>query len=1121
MEDGSKETNDAEKLRITLSSGLNKPISDNFVKTLTNFYSKNHSLSKFVNYTKVLGFPNEDFSKEIYSLLEQLPSEQLSSEPCNDHKKPKLEQNPPKPTKSAPQLSLSFDDDLDLPPSEPKPKPSFKFKKIKKEDALRIKGVESEKEVQTPPKGDRKEDRQRDKSITDNAGDQRQNHISKQPVTQKENINTPSNEFHESLNASLKNELDIDNDREWYMTDEFGQNTGEINTELEQETYSLPSRKPFKPRPKRKLNVNETGGGFDSTTGEYYDLDHQNSYLNDVSKVSIMAHFFIPPFLEDSKDYLTVNLTQNNSGVFTKGIASDFNPIKNPNSELGIAAKQGSLVVKERRSKKERAQQAKDRSNLTGTQLGNVLGVDDSTEADNSKHQPEIKDERPSVAIIDNQRKSLPVYTVRSQLLQFISDNQITIIIGETGSGKTTQLTQYLYEEGYGSNIISNKPRRIIGCTQPRRVAAMSVAKRVSDEMNCPLGDDVGYAIRFEDKTTFDKTVIKYMTDGVLLKELLVDPNLDNYSCIIMDEAHERSLSTDILLGLLRLLVQRRKDIKIIITSATMNADRFTTFFGNSPQFTIPGRTFPVEVFHTSPGSNDYVETAVKQVITVHLSNINENKESDGDILVFMTGQEDIEVTCEMIQEKLDELEDVPPLDIFPVYSTLPSDLQKKIFNKTNNKRRKVVVATNIAETSLTVDGVKYVIDSGLVKVKVYNPKLGMDALQAIPISVANAQQRSGRAGRTGPGVAYRLYSEKECNEQMNLTPVPEIQRTNLNNVMLILKSLRVSDVNKFPFLDPPPKDILSYSLYDLWSIGALNNLGELTQTGLIMNQFPMEPSLAKLIILSVKPQFHCSQDIITIVSMLSVPNIFHRPKERAAEADSVREKFAIAESDHLTLLNVYNQWETQLKKPKMTLAKLAFWCGKNFVNNRSLLRARDIKNQVLLIMKKLKFPVLSSKNDDDIRRCICASFYNQAAKLLKMNLSLSGQAEYIHLRHNFMRMYLHPTSALNGGTDLAPAFVVYHELILTTKEYMSCVTSVDPMWLLEYGYVFYDMASGQKSKYLEEIDFNYIDKDSFQASLDKDRVKYKQLMDVKIGKQHNGEDNGNRIKKVNRFKGI
>ncbi|KAI7868445.1 P-loop containing nucleoside triphosphate hydrolase protein [Spinellus fusiger] len=430
----------------------------------------------------------------------------------------------------------------------------------------------------------------------------------------------------------------------------------------------------------------------------------------------------------------------------------------------------------------------------------------------------------------------------------------------------------------------------------------MSVAKRVAEEMGVKLGDLVGYTIRFEDQTS-DKTLIRYMTDGILLRESMSSPDLDQYSAIVMDEAHERALNTDVLMGILKKVLARRRDLKLIVTSATMNANRFSQFFGNAPCYYIPGRTFPVDTMFSKTPCEDYVDSAVKQALSIHLS------QPTGDILIFMTGQEDIEITCQVLEERLEQLDDPPPLAILPIYSQLPADLQAKIFQRAENNARKVIVATNIAETSLTVDGIIYVIDTGYCKLKVYNPRIGMDALQITPISQANANQRSGRAGRTGPGVAYRLFTEEAFRSEMFVNTIPEIQRTNLASVVLQLKSLGVRNLLEFDFMDPPPQDNILNSMYQLWVLGALDNTGELTPAGGKMNEFPLDPSLAKMLITAQDQQ--CTAEVLTIVSMLSVPSVFYRPKERMEESDAAREKFFVPESDHLTLLHVYTQWKS------------------------------------------------------------------------------------------------------------------------------------------------------------------------------------------------------------------
>jgi pre-mRNA-splicing factor ATP-dependent RNA helicase DHX38/PRP16 len=576
-------------------------------------------------------------------------------------------------------------------------------------------------------------------------------------------------------------------------------------------------------------------------------------------------------------------------------------------------------------------------------------------------------------------------------------------------------------EDGYGK-------LGKIGCTQPRRVAAMSVAKRVSEEAGCKLGEEVGYSIRFEDCTS-PKTVIKCkfffliqdMTDGILLRESLNDPDLDIYSAIILDEAHERSLYTDVIMGLLKRVMARRRDMKLIVTSATMNADKFATFFGNVPIYTIPGRTFPVDVMFSKNPCDDYVDSAVRQVLSIHLSH------PPGDILVFMTGQEDIEVTCQVINERLEELNDPPPLSVLPMYSQLPADLQAKIFEKADSNSRKVIVSTNIAETSLTVDGIIYVVDTGYNKLKVYNPKIGMDALQITPISQANANQRSGRAGRTGPGTCYRLYTEAAYRYEMYENNIPEIQRTNLANVVLLLKSLNVKNLLDFEFMDPPPQETILNSMYQLWILGALDNTGDLTPDGRRMVEFPLDPSLSKMLI-SSEP-FGCSEEVLTIVSMLSVPSVFYRPKERAEESDAARERFFVAESDHLTLLHVYQQWKSNGFRDS--------WCVQHFVHPKAMRKAREIRSQLVDIIKSQKITLKSCSTDwDIIRKCICAAYFHQAARL-------KGIGEYVNMRSG-MPCHLHPTSSIHGR-GFTPDYIVYHELVMTSKEYMQCVTAVDP----------------------------------------------------------------------------
>eukprot|EP00611_Tribonema_gayanum_P011777 TRINITY_DN2211_c2_g1_i5.p1 TRINITY_DN2211_c2_g1~~TRINITY_DN2211_c2_g1_i5.p1 ORF type:complete len:555 (-),score=234.15 TRINITY_DN2211_c2_g1_i5:58-1722(-) len=438
----------------------------------------------------------------------------------------------------------------------------------------------------------------------------------------------------------------------------------------------------------------------------------------------------------------------------------------------------------------------------------------------------------------------------------------------------------------------------------------------------------------------------------------------------------------------------------------------------------------------------DYVDAAVKQALQIHLSH------GPGDILIFMTGQEDIEATCEVLAERMGTLDDPPPLLLLPMYSQLPADLQAKIFESADEGVRKCIVSTNIAETSLTVDGIKYVIDSGFCKLKVYNPKIGMDALQITPISQANANQRSGRAGRTGEGHAYRLYTERQYRDELLAAQIPEIQRTNLGNVVLLLKSLGVEDLLSFDFMDPPPQDNIQSSLYQLWVLGALSNTGDLTTLGRKMVEFPLDPPLAKMLIFSEK--LGCTAEVLVVVSMLSVPSVFFRPKGREEESDAAREKFFVPESDHLTLLNVYQQWRQQ--------NYAAQWCTDHFVHVKGLRKAREVHAQLLDILKQQRIQHVSTGGAgwDSVRKAICSAYFYNAAKI-------KGVGEYVNMLTG-MPCHLHPSSALYG-LGYTPDFTCYHELIYTSKEYMTTVTAVEGEWLAELGPMFFSVKESLKSR--------------------------------------------------------
>lgn len=593
-------------------------------------------------------------------------------------------------------------------------------------------------------------------------------------------------------------------------------------------------------------------------------------------------------------------------------------------------------------------------------------------------------------------------------------------------------MTQYLSELGLCRN------KKVIGCTQPRRVAAVSVAKRVAEEFGCTLGDEVGYSIRFEDMTS-PETQIKYMTDGMLMREYLADNDLNRYTALILDEAHERTIHTDVLFGLLKDLLKRRpNDFKLIVTSATLDAEKFSNYFFACPIFTIPGRTFPVEILYTKEPEADYLDAALITVMQIHLS------EPAGDILVFLTGQEEIDTCCETLYTRLQALGDLAPeLIILPVYSALPSEMQSRIFEPAPKGSRKCVVATNIAEASLTIDGIYYVIDPGFSKQKAFNAKLGMDSLVVTPISQASARQRAGRAGRTGPGKAYRLYTEAAFKNEMLPTNIPEIQRTNLGNVVLQLKAMGINDLLGFDFMDPPPVATLIGAMENLNALGALDDEGLLTRIGRKMAEFPLEPNLSKMLLLSV--DLGCSDEILIITSLLSVENPFFRPKDKQAQADMRKAKFHAGEGDHLTLLQVYRGWEAaKCSNP---------WCFENFIQARSMKRAQDVRKQLVSIMDRYKLDLLSCGKDyTTICKAITAGFFNHAAKR-------DPQEGYRTLVDQ-NPVYIHPSSALFNKN---PEWVIYHELVLTTKEYMRNIMVIDAKWLIELAPGFYKRADPNK----------------------------------------------------------
>ncbi|KAF7128729.1 hypothetical protein CNMCM5793_003580 [Aspergillus hiratsukae] len=648
-------------------------------------------------------------------------------------------------------------------------------------------------------------------------------------------------------------------------------------------------------------------------------------------------------------------------------------------------------------------------------------------------------------------RRDLPVHQQRDEFLQLYQQSQILVFVGETGSGKTTQIPQFVLFDD-----LPQTQRKMVACTQPRRVAAMSVAQRVAAELDVKLGEEVGYSIRFEDMTS-SKTCLKYMTDGMLLREAMHDHDLTRYSTIILDEAHERTMATDVLMGLLKEVVQRRPDLKIIIMSATLDAQKFQRYFNDAPLLAVPGRTHPVEIFYTPEPEQDYVEAAIRTVLQIHAT------EPDGDVLLFLTGEEEIEDAARKISLEADEMvreADAGPLKVYPLYGSLPPHMQQRIFEPAPPPRRpggrpgrKVIVSTNIAETSLTIDGIVYVVDPGFSKQKIYNPRIRVESLLVSPISKASAQQRAGRAGRTRPGKCFRLYTEGAFKKELIDQTYPEILRSNLSSTVLELKKLGIDDLVHFDLMDPPAPETLMRALEELNYLACLDDDGNLTPLGRLASEFPLDPALAVMLISS--PEFYCSNEILSITALLSVPQIFVRPASQRKRADEMKNLFAHPDGDHLTLLNAYHAFKSTeaQENPKQ-------WCHDHFLSLRSLQSADNVRMQLLRIMEREELEMISTPFEDkkyyeNIRRALCAGFFMQVAKK-----EPQGKSVYTTVKDN-QNVLLHPSTVLSYEAE----WVLYNEFVLTTKNYIRTMTAVKPEWLLDIAPTYYDISSFPKGE--------------------------------------------------------
>jgi ATP-dependent helicase HrpA len=637
------------------------------------------------------------------------------------------------------------------------------------------------------------------------------------------------------------------------------------------------------------------------------------------------------------------------------------------------------------------------------------------------RSKTQIAQRRANVPLL-NYPSDLPVVQKREEISRAIAGNQVIVICGETGSGKTTQLPKICLELGRG--IVG-----MIGHTQPRRIAARSVAMRIAQELNSPLGKAVGYKVRFSDKLS-DETYIKLMTDGILLAETQNDAWLKNYDTIIIDEAHERSLNIDFLLGYLKQLLPKRPDLKLIITSATIDPQRFSKHFNDAPIVMVSGRTYPVELRYRPLQSNDPDEEDLEMEQAI-LGAIDELWQTNGpgDTLVFLSGEREIRETAEALRKHHPN-----HTEILPLFARLSADEQMKIFQP--HDRRRIVLATNVAETSLTVPGIRYVIDPGLARMSRYAPRTKVQRLPIEPISQASADQRKGRCGRVSEGVCIRLYSEEDFSRRAQFTE-PEILRTNLASVILQMKALRLGEVSEFPFIDPPDSRAVRDGYQTLHEIGAIDERNELTNVGRMLAKLPIDPRVGRMV-LAARDE-NVMEEVLIIASALSVQDPRERPIDQQQNADAAHAKFRDENSDFLSFVKLWDLFNEQQRH--LSSSKLRKWCKENFLSFVRMREWRDVHAQLVEILGEMGIrhtakPQAGKANVDAIHRALLVGLLsNIGAK--------TDSFEYSGARG--MKFHIFPGSAL---FNRKPAWIMSGEIVETSKLYARTIAPVQPQWI-------------------------------------------------------------------------
>ncbi|MGD9200249.1 MAG: ATP-dependent RNA helicase HrpA, partial [Chitinispirillia bacterium] len=623
----------------------------------------------------------------------------------------------------------------------------------------------------------------------------------------------------------------------------------------------------------------------------------------------------------------------------------------------------------------------------------------------------------------NNKKSILPIHSKKTEILKLLKENQVLIVAGETGSGKTTQLPQFCLDAGFGKT-------GYIVCTQPRRIAATSTAQRVAEERNTVLGTEVGFRVRFHEKYS-GQTRIYFMTDGILLNEIISDGHLSKYQTIIIDEAHERSLNIDFLIGYIKIILTKRPDLKLIISSATIDVSLFSKAFNNAPVVEVSGRLFPVEVIYQPLDLND-LETGNFTYVDAAAQTVKDLVElgDPGDILVFMPTERDIIETVKLLTGKK-----LYSSLILPLFARLTRFQQNRIFYPSNE--RKIIISTNIAETSITVPGIRFVIDTGLARISRFVPRSRTNRLPIEPVSQASSDQRKGRCGRIEDGLCFRLYSEEDYFSRRKFN-TPEIKRSNIAGVILNMINIKLGDIEDFPFLEPPDKRAIKDGFDQLIELGAINPKKQLTSLGEKMVRLPLEPHISRMIVQAYKE--NAQREILIISAGLSIGDPRERPEEKIEEAKKIQKQFNASDSDFLTLLRLWDAYQNQWKSLK-TQNKMRRFCRDHFLSYNRMNEWNDIYRQIIKILKEVRFLKLNSKSAhiDSIHRSVLCGIIS--------NIALKKEKTSSYTATKNREIYIFPGSIL---FKKSPQWIMCHEIVETSRVFGRNVAPISPQWIEE-----------------------------------------------------------------------